>query len=68
MGGGGNTGWGKVWMPTPTRGFMETFSEVVPEARWETPGSLGVHAEGRGCEGVDTVALSRQARCLPRAS
>lgn len=55
-------------MPTPTRGFMETFSEVVPEARWETPGSLGVHAEGTGCEGVDTVALSRQARCLPRAS
>ena len=44
-------------MPTPTRGFTESFSEVVREVQWEAPGSLGVHAEGTGCDGMGWAGL-----------
>ena len=48
---------GRCGMPTPTRGFTESFSEVVREVPWEAPGSLGVHAEGTGCDSMGWAGL-----------
>lgn len=44
-------------MPTPTRRFLETFSEGYLRPDGRHTGSLGVHAEGTGCEGMGWAGL-----------